>query len=469
MSLTNPYYAIETNGILSKTDLYFNGVQLASKETLNGAYGGQRLDIPSHIINGTNIILIRVYPTDYLTDFGIGFGDWNPSSPDKGTGIWRKVRILQSGAVALGKPRITTDYVGKATALVTVSVTVLVMNKGNGTVQGRITGQIEAVGGSGLFQNFTAYTLTPGESKTVRSTMSIQNPQIWWPRLWGMQPLYTLSTAAYIGSNLSDCAEQRTFGIRHITSSLNHYNDTAFWINGHSFQVRGAGYAPDVFLRFNDTKVAAQLDLILDIGLNTIRLEGKLEQPELYAQADRKGLMILAGWECCDKWEAWAYNDNNDGAKWVDADYETARVQMEHEATMLQGHPSVLAFAIGRDSWPDERAAKIYVDVLRKLDWDVPIVASAGMLGWPEELGPSGMKMGMYTSQIFRMPFTLYFLNKIWVHLIKIVSRSTLISTSQAMRDNATRDSTEIIERTPDLQFKTSKCEASEGGTAPLC
>ena len=43
------------------------------------------------------------------------------------------------------------------------------------------------------------------------------------------------------------------------------------------------------------------------MGMNTIRLEGKMEHPELYEIADRLGLMVMPGWECCDKWEAWKY------------------------------------------------------------------------------------------------------------------------------------------------------------------
>jgi len=149
-----------------------------------------------------------------------------------------------------------------------------------------------------------------------------------------------------------------------------------------------------MFLRFDEDKLAKQFALMLDMGMNTVRLEGKQEQPALYDLADRMGIMILAGWECCDKWEGWAYNEDANGVKWTDPDYATADQQMNHEAYMMQGHASMLAFLIGSDYWPDDRAAKIYVKRLKELNWDVPIIASAGMLGWPASLGPSGMKMG---------------------------------------------------------------------------
>lgn len=53
----------------------------------------------------------------------------------------------------------------------------------------------------------------------------------------------------------------------------------------------------------------------------------------------------------------------------------------------------MLAFLIGSDFWPNDRATKIYVDALRAADWQLPIVPSASKRGYPELLGPSGMKM----------------------------------------------------------------------------
>jgi exo-1,4-beta-D-glucosaminidase len=66
---------------------------------------------------------------------------------------------------------------------------------------------------------------------------------------------------------------------------------------------------------------------------------------------------------------------------------------MLHEAEMMQPHPSLLAFLIGSDYWPDERAADLYLSALRSMDWPNPVIASASMRGHPSQLPPSGMKM----------------------------------------------------------------------------
>lgn len=60
---------------------------------------------------------------------------------------------------------------------------------------------------------------------------------------------------------------------------------------------------------------------------------------------------------------------------------------------MMQPHPSMLGFLVGSDYWPNDRATKAYVDALRAMDWQNPIISSASKRGYPQALGPSGMKM----------------------------------------------------------------------------
>ncbi len=108
-----------------------------------------------------------------------------------------------------------------------------------------------------------------------------------------------------------------------------------------------------------------------------------------YDLADRDGIMILAGWECCDKWESAA---KTGGEPWGAADDKVAAASMASEARLLRNHPSVIAFLIGSDNAPPPDIAKMYVDTLagrRLVDAD-----HRGGLGTGHpETGPSGMKM----------------------------------------------------------------------------
>jgi exo-1,4-beta-D-glucosaminidase len=390
LSPTNAsYFQLKTHGITSRADIYLNSVLVANSSVQAGAYAGRDYDITKHVKDGSNVLLIKVHPTDYNRDFALGFVDWNPYPPDNGTGIWRDVEIKRTGAVSVSSPRVVTMLEGE------VSIRLDVQNLADKAVQGQISCIIMDPQGEEVDTLSTSFIFNGIGSTKVSLETQIPNPQIWWPATWGAQPLYSVSCSAssFDPHPISDTTPPVSFGIRTVTSKLNEYNDTLFTVNDHPFQVLGAGYTSDIFLRYSPSKARAQMLYSLDMGLNTIRLEGKQEHPEFYTMADELGLMLLPGWECCDKWEGWDFNDEGSGFKWNDADYAIADQSMRHEAQMMQSHPSVLGFLVGSDFWPDDRATQIYTTALNELDWDTPVLASASQRGYPEALGNGGMKM----------------------------------------------------------------------------
>jgi exo-1,4-beta-D-glucosaminidase len=185
-----------------------------------------------------------------------------------------------------------------------------------------------------------------------------------------------------------------TFGIRSVSSHLTQRGYRQFVVNGKPVLIRGAGWAPDMFLRDDPKRMEAEFNYILNLGLNTIRSEGKLEDASFYDLADRDGIMVLAGWECCDKWESAA---KTGGEPWDAADEKVAAASMASEARLLRNHPSVVGFLIGSDHAPPAAVARMYVDTLHAEGWPLPIIAAASDEA-TAETGPSGMKMpGPYT------------------------------------------------------------------------
>ncbi|HET6552665.1 MAG TPA: glycoside hydrolase family 2 TIM barrel-domain containing protein, partial [Dyella sp.] len=180
-----------------------------------------------------------------------------------------------------------------------------------------------------------------------------------------------------------------TFGIRSVSSNLTKQGYRQFFVNGKPLLIRGGGWAPDMFLRDDPARMEAEFSYVLNLGLNTIRSEGKLENQRFYDLADRNGILILAGWECCDKWESAA---KTGGATWTAADLKVAEASMASEARLLRNHPSVIGFLIGSDNAPPPAIAKMYVDTLHAADWSLPIVSAAVPQG-TAETGPSGLKM----------------------------------------------------------------------------
>jgi exo-1,4-beta-D-glucosaminidase len=191
---------------------------------------------------------------------------------------------------------------------VNVTLKTDLVNHSQKTVQLSVNGTITPPPGSKAGAIIRSVELKPGESRTVSVKVSVENASIWWPASWGAQPLYTVQANLLLHDKtmtISDKTQTQQFGIRQVSSYVNQHNDTAFVVNGEPFQVMGAGYGPDMFMRFDEGRVEKIFQYMLDMGLNTVRLEGKQEHPELYELADRMGMMVLAGWECCDKWEGW--------------------------------------------------------------------------------------------------------------------------------------------------------------------
>src|SRR5688500_13719645 len=122
---------------------------------------------------------------------------------------------------------------------------------------------------------------------------------------------------------------------------------------------------------------------VRDMGLNTIRLEGKPESEEFYDLADRYGILVMTGWCCCDHWEKWEDWDGED--HWVAAE------SLRDQVLRVRNRPSVLAWFNGSDFAPPPPVERAYLNVLREAEWPKAIVSNARE-AW-SAAGPSGVKM----------------------------------------------------------------------------
>jgi len=372
---------LRINGMIPRADVWLNGNLIADKTTVAGAYPVHEFDVTRWVHAGANTLALRVYAGDPRTDLTIGWVDWNPTPPDNNMGPWRGVDIVRAGPVQIRFPRVTSALPDLAHATLTVKV------EARNLDASAHDAQIEGVA-AGVSLRQTVH-LAAGETKTVSfAPVDVKQPKVWWPVGMGAHPLYQLEMNATVDGAVSD-ETSATFGIRSVSSHLTKQGYIQFVINGRPVLIRGAGWAPDMFLRDDAKRMEAEFSYVVNMGLNTIRSEGKLEDARFYDLADREGIMILAGWECCDKWESAA---KTGGEPWDAADNKVAAASMESEARLLRNHPSVIGFLIGSDNAPPPAVAKLYVDTLHAEDWSLPIVSAAVPQG-TAQTGPSGMKM----------------------------------------------------------------------------
>ncbi|MFD3698308.1 exo-beta-D-glucosaminidase [Streptomyces sp. NPDC058646] len=381
---------LDFSGVISAADVFVNGSRIASAGTVAGAYTRHELDVTDLVRAGANTVAFRIQPNDPRKQLTMGWLDWIQPPPDENMGIVRDVTVRRGGPVALRDAHVVTALAVPSMASADLTVKAQVRNDSAGTVTATVSGT------AGPAAVSREVSLAPHETKTVvfspadHPGLRLGSPRVWWPASMGGQPLYGLDLTATVDGAPSDTAHA-SFGIRDVRAPLNADGDRQYRINGRPLLIKGAGWSPDAFLRWDRTYVEDRLKYALDLGLNTLRLEGHIEPDEFFDLADRYGILTLPGWECCDKWEG-EVNGSEAGERWEARDYPVARASMAAEAARLRHHPSVISFLIGSDFAPDEEIERGYLDALEAADWTAPVVPAASDASAPVT-GRSGMKM----------------------------------------------------------------------------
>jgi exo-1,4-beta-D-glucosaminidase len=372
---------LDFGGINYRANIFLNGKKIGDYDQVVGAWRTYEFNISDAALPGkTNVLAVEVFsPTE--RDLGITFVDWNPAPPDKNMGLWRDVEIRTSGPVAVRYPTVVSkvDPDGKAQ----LTVTALLKNGSNQSVRGVLRGEIEKADFSQDVE------LGPNQEKDITfdpaqvSQLNFEHPRLWWPAQMGKPELYKLAMSFEVDGKLSDKSETN-FGIREITSALNSAGKRVFSVNGKKLLIRGGGWSPDMLLRVNSQRLRDEFDYVQDMGLNTIRLEGKLESKEFFDLADQRGILIMAGWCCCDAWEKWP--------NWKPEQFEVAQQSLRDQIYRLRSHPSLLVWLNGSDNPPPPDVEQSYLNIEKQLLWPNPVISSA--TAKPTTVsGESGVKM----------------------------------------------------------------------------
>jgi exo-1,4-beta-D-glucosaminidase len=371
------------DGINNHANIWVNRRNIASAKEVAGAYRTYEFDVTSLLSQtSANVIAVETI-AQTESDLGINWVDWNPAPPDKDMGLWRDVYLRPSGPVTIRYPQVVTHFPGGSLDHADLTVEAELRNATIKRVTGILSGQIEHI----TFEK--TLTLSPGESRAVRVApgefrqLDVANPTIWWPEQMGTPYLHELSLRFVISNEVSD-SETIHFGIREISSEVDGRGHRLFRVNGERILIRGAGWAPDMLLRQSPERLKAEFRFIRDLNLNAIRLEGKMETEDFYNLADEQGVLVMAGWSCCDYWEQWP--------KWKPGDLRIAAASLRSQLLRLRGHPSALVWLNGSDNPPPASVERAYIDTLKQTDWPNPYVSSASASA-TTVTGLSGFKM----------------------------------------------------------------------------
>jgi beta-mannosidase len=240
--------------------------------------------------------------------------DWNPG------GVWRPVRVAESGAVHLGGLRCLCVEATEDRGRLLLSLTV---DAPAGPTPVRLRARLT---GSGVALDVERdQTLATGVNQ-LSWTLEVDRPARWWPWRYGPQPLYDLEVVVEVDGVRSDGRRLRT-AFREVRR-----DGWRFHVNGERIFVMGSNQGPAAMAlgAADPDALAADVARARDANLDMLRIHGHVSRPEVYAAADEAGLLL---WQ--DLPLQWGYAR---GAR------KPAATQARELVDLLGHHPSVVVW-----------------------------------------------------------------------------------------------------------------------------
>jgi exo-1,4-beta-D-glucosaminidase len=385
------------NGVVGSADVWLNGHQVAASSTVTGAYTRFTFDITGQVLPGANSLAIEVNPNDPTTMFTLDNVDWTQIPPDNNTGIQFPVQLQLGGPLTDGNAHVLeTNAADLSSSALTVRSDIT--NTTGSAQTGVVTATITPPGTGTPITVSQTVNVPASTTQTVSFTpaqfpaLTIANPQLWWPYQLGVQPLYTLTTSVSQNSVVLN-STSGTFGIRTVTSALTAGTSAGapngvrtFKINNVPIVIRGGGFDPNLFLHYSAADTAKQIALMKSMGINAIRLEGHIMPEDFFEQMDQAGILVNAGYQCCDAWEV--------SGTLTSAQLAILQLSALTIGQNLRNHPSVFSFQWS-DNAPTAQQEQVSLAGFSQADFQDPLIASAEYKS-SAQLGPAGEKEGPY-------------------------------------------------------------------------
>jgi hypothetical protein len=230
-------------------------------------------------------------PTYHAT---IGW-DWIPTIRGRDIGIWGDVFLTTTGPVTIEDPLVTTTLPDTSRAEVTIEATL--RNHSSQPIQASLGAGITAPAGRGgagvgFGEGILTRTLAPGASTTVKKTLTLNEPQLWWPNGYGEQNLYDVHLFVMVDGQVSD--EKRfKVGVRQFTYSEDG-GALRLWINGRRFVARGGNWGfPESMLRYRAREYDVAVRYHKDMNFTMIRnWVGQTGDEAFYDACDQYGIVV---------------------------------------------------------------------------------------------------------------------------------------------------------------------------------
>ncbi len=357
------HFTVSQNDKNKKIFIDFDGAMANAQVWLNGQFVGEwpygytsfRFDLSPFVLFGSeNVIAVRL-DTEKLDS------RWYP-----GAGIYRNVWLTKTNPVHidhwginLTTPNISDD---EATVDLQINLKNSRTNASNIKVQTTILNSENQIVAA---SKQVSTSITANSNKTIGLSIKVYKPQ-----RWSIENpvLYKAVTQVYEGERLID-EETTSFGLRTIEFTSNE----GFLLNDKKVEIKGVCMHHDLGplgASFNIRAAERQLEILKEMGCNSIRTSHNPPAPEVLDLCDRMGFLVQV--EAFDTWQKGKmdndYHINFDA--WHEKDLKSMVLRDRN-------HPSVFMWSIGNEV-PDQgnpELAEKLANIVQLTDPTRPVTA----------------------------------------------------------------------------------------------
>lgn len=373
-------------GLDTLSEIFINGISIISTNNMHRQY---EIDIKALLIIGENKIhVVFKSPVQYVLKKqaelelinsgdavdGIShlrkahcmFGwDWGPKLPDMG--IWRNISIIAYSTARIDDVYITQNHEDKK---VDLDIRVRLKNWTNDKLNILVT--IKTPDGNLIEKKVIA------KPEEQHITLTLANPELWWPNNFGAQPLYTVEVSLLKDEGLLDSKAYR-IGLRtlRVKREKDQWGESfEFEVNGISIFSMGADYIPEdnILARCNKERTEKLIKSCVQANFNSIRVWGGAFYPEdyFYELCDEYGLIV---WQDL-MFACGVYDFNQDFKENIKHEVTENMIRLRHHASLgLWCGNNEQEVAWVEWGWTERCSPKLKTDYIKQFEIFLPEIA----------------------------------------------------------------------------------------------
>ena len=309
------------DGVFYQTDVWLDGAYVGDTE---GYFFPHSFEVTEALAaRGEHVLAVEVAcsrPRDLSEKRNITgvFQHWDCMDPSWNPGgIWRGVRIEETGPVRISRLRTLCTEASPERAVVSLRAVLDSCEATTVTLRTRIGG----------VEHEQEQPVAAGENR-VTWNVAVEQPELWWPWSLGAQPLTDVCVEVFVGdaAGSGESSDRRSLqtGLRQVRMK-----NWVASVNGERLFLKGSNLGPTQMVLADAEAPDFERDVLLarDAGLDMLRVHGHISRPELYEAADRHGMLL---WQ--DFPLQWGY------ARGI---RQQAARQARETVDMLGHHPSI--------------------------------------------------------------------------------------------------------------------------------